>query len=147
MHGERLLPELIKNRLLNKLSWGSEPHVLHLLHSYAPGLRDHAAVEKAAIRVERISAPILLLSGNDDQMWPGTEMAEALMRRRTEAGRSEDRHRSFADCGHFIRPPITPTTVTSTEGVELGGTPEGCARASAEGWRETLVFLGERLRT
>lgn len=71
-------------------------------------------------------------------------MAEALVHRR--AGRSGDRYLCFADAGHIIRPPITPTTITWTEGLYSGGTPEGCARASEESWTGLLRFLDERLR-
>jgi pimeloyl-ACP methyl ester carboxylesterase len=145
MHGERLVPELIKNQLLKKLSRHPRPSALHLRSAYATGLRDNEAAEKAAIRAERIDAPILFLSSDDDQMWPGSEMAAALMRRRARAGRSEDRHRSFADAGHIIRPPITPTAITWTEGLYSGGTPEGCASANTEAWSEILQFLDEHL--
>jgi len=146
MHGERLVPELIENALLKRLSRHPRPSALHLRSAYSAGLRDHAAVEKAEIRVERVEAPILFVSGNDDQMWPSTEMVAALLRRRAEARRSDDHHRSFAEAGHIIRPPITPTTITWTEDLYSGGTPEGNARASVEAWRETLRFLDEHLR-
>jgi dienelactone hydrolase len=87
IHGERLLPELIKNALLKGLSRHPRPSALHLRSACSTGLRNRAAAARAAIRAERIGAPILLLSGEDDQRWPGTEMAAALMRRRAEAGR------------------------------------------------------------
>src|SRR5215204_1735753 len=77
MHGERLIPELVKNALLKGLSRHPRPSALHLRSAYSTGLRDREAVEKAEIRVERIEAPILFVSGNDDQMWPATEMAYA----------------------------------------------------------------------
>src|SRR5215217_2178618 len=95
MHGERLVPELIENTLLKRLSQHPRPSALHLRPAYSAGLRDHTAVEKAEIRVERVEAPILFVSGDDDQMWPSTEMVAALLRRRAEARRSGDRHRRF----------------------------------------------------
>ena len=73
-------------------------------------------------------------------------MAAALMRRRAQARRSGDRHLSFVEAGHIIRPPFMPTTVTWTEGMYSGGTPEGSARASVEAWARILRFLGEHLR-
>lgn len=146
MHGERLIPELIKNALLKGLSRHPRPSALHLRSAYSAGLRDRAAVEKAEIRVERIEGPILFVSGNDDQMWPAAEMAAALMRRRAQARRSGDRHLSFVEAGHIIRPPFMPTTVTWTEGMYSGGTPEGSAKASVEAWAHILRFLGEHLR-
>jgi dienelactone hydrolase len=145
MHGERLVPQLIKDALLKGLSRHPRPSALHLRSAYSTGLHDRAAVEKAKIRVERIEAPILFVSGDDDEMWPGAEMAAALMRRRAQARRSDDRHLSFEGAGHIIRPPFTPTTITWTEGLYSGGTPEGNARASVEAWTEILRFLDEHL--
>jgi len=145
MHAERLVPELIKNALLKGLSRHPRPNALHLRSAYSTGLHDRAAAEKAEIRVGRIEAPILFVSGNDDQMWPAAEMAAALKRRRAQPRRSGDRYLSFADAGHIIRPPFTPTTITWTEGMYSGGTPEGNAKASVEAWANILRFLDEHL--
>lgn len=145
MHAERLVPELIKNALLKGLSRHPRPSALHLRSVYSAGLRDRATVEKAEIRVERIEAPILFVNGTDDEMWPAAEMVAALMRRRAQARRSGDQHLSFADAGHIIRPPFMPTTVTWTEDLYSGGTPEGNVRASVQGWKEILRFLDEHL--
>jgi len=145
IRGERLIPELIKGALLKRLSRHPRPSALRLRPAYSAGLHDRAAVEKAEIRVERIEAPILFVSGDDDQMWPASEMTAALVRRRARARRSGDRHLSFAEAGHIIRPPLVPTTVTWTEGLYSGGTPEGSAGASVGAWREILRFLDDYL--
>src|SRR4029450_6663209 len=39
-------------------------------------LADRAAVERATIPVERINGPVLLLSGEDDQLWPLPVLAD-----------------------------------------------------------------------
>jgi dienelactone hydrolase len=145
MHAERLVPELIKNALLKGLSRYPRPSALHLRSAFSAGLRDRAAAGKAEIRVERIEAPILFVSGNDDQMWPAAEMTTALKRRRAQPSRLGDQHLNFADAGHIIRPPFTPTTITWTEGMYSGGTPEGNAKASVEAWANILRFLDEHL--
>lgn len=44
-------------------------------------LEDAEAVERAAIEVEKINGPILILSGTDDEQWPATEMSDKLMAR------------------------------------------------------------------
>jgi pimeloyl-ACP methyl ester carboxylesterase len=41
-------------------------------------IKDQAAVEKAAIAVERINGPILLVSARRDELWPSMEMSEAI---------------------------------------------------------------------
>lgn len=147
MHGERLVPELIKNTLLKGLSRHPRPNALHLRSAYSAGLRDRSAAEKAEIRAERIEAPILFVSGSDDQVWPAAEMAAALMRRRAQARRSGDQQLNLAEAGHIIRPPFVPSTVTWTEDLYSGGTPEGSAKASVKAWAEILRFLGQHLGT
>ena len=68
-------------------------------------------------------------------------MVETMIERREQAGIHGDRHLRFEAAGHIIRPPTTPTTVTWTEGLYSGGTPEGCAKAQAAAWPEILAFL------
>ena len=41
-------------------------------------LKDKPAVEKAAIAVERINGPILLISAKRDEYWPSTEMSDQI---------------------------------------------------------------------
>ena len=47
-------------------------------------VKDKAAVEKAAIAVERINGPILLVSARHDELWPSMEMSEAVGQRLAE---------------------------------------------------------------
>lgn len=51
-----------------------------MLPAYAPLLRKADEVGRAAITVEKIGCPLLVYSGEDDQMWPGTPMAETSCR-------------------------------------------------------------------
>ena len=44
-------------------------------------LKDSVAVENAAIKVEAINGPILLMSATKDEMWPSTEMSDQLITR------------------------------------------------------------------
>jgi len=44
-------------------------------------IKDKAAVERAAIAVERINGPILLVSAKHDELWPSMEMSEAIGQR------------------------------------------------------------------
>jgi pimeloyl-ACP methyl ester carboxylesterase len=43
--------------------------------------KDEAAVERAAIAVERINGPILLISATRDELWPSAEMSEEIVQR------------------------------------------------------------------
>ena len=104
--------------------------------AYAASLGRHPA--EAEIAAERIDAPLLLLAGEDDQVWPSVDMATLLLDRRA---RAEDRLLAFPDAGHLLQPPLTPTTVSADDVVVSGGTPAGNARAQAEGWHAILDFL------
>src|SRR3546814_6157914 len=44
-------------------------------------MRDTAAMERAAIAVEKIGGPILFVSATRDEAWPSKEMSDAMMQR------------------------------------------------------------------
>jgi dienelactone hydrolase len=142
MRGERLLPQMMSHALFDRFHRHPRPKALHLLAAYAAGLAERKAGDPAALAVEQIRCPLLLLSGQDDQMWPSVTMANSIMARRD---RTDDRHLSFPDAGHFFRAPFTPTTVPWNESLFSGGTAVGNARAQAEGWQAILNFLNDRL--
>ncbi|HEX5546792.1 MAG TPA: acyl-CoA thioester hydrolase/BAAT C-terminal domain-containing protein [Ktedonobacterales bacterium] len=119
---------------------------------YLHNLEDEAALGSATIAVERIAGPVLLISGEDDQMWPSTLMAERIMRRLAEHHFTWPyRHLRYPDAGHLLSPPWQPTTVNSrrhpTVGATFayGGTPAGQAHANADSWRKVLEWLGAHM--
>lgn len=116
---------------------------------YLYNLEDKATLEPATIAVERIAGPVLLISGEDDQMWPSALMAERIMRRLAEHRFTwPHRHLRFSNAGHLIGPPWQPTTGNirrhPTVGLTFayGGTPLDMARANADSWEHTLEWLG-----
>jgi dienelactone hydrolase len=118
---------------------------------YLYNLEDEAALGPATIAVERIAGPVLLISGEDDQMWPSTLMAERIMRRLAEHHFAWPyRHLRYPDAGHLIGSPWQPTTVNTrrhpTAGATFayGGTPTGQAHANADSWNTVLEWLGAR---
>jgi hypothetical protein len=114
--------------------------------AYEPSLRDEGAVARATIPVERFDGALLLVSGDADEMWPATEMARAVAeRRRAHGSGGADEHLRFPDAGHFMRPPITPTTVPWSADLVSGGTPQGNAQAQAAAWAGRLAFLAKHL--
>jgi dienelactone hydrolase len=146
-HGEPLpvAPDRVPPELDAELS-AREP--LSAAAWYRYNLEDEAPLAEATIPVERIAGPVLLISGEDDQMWPSSLMAERIMRRLAAHNFSWPfRHLSYPDAGHLIGPPWRPTTVNirrhPTEGVTFayGGTPRGMARANRASWAETRLFL------
>lgn len=69
------------------MRWAAVPAVLgrDLQGAFSTMLEDEEAVAAAEIPVERINGPVLLLSATEDEMWPSTEMSEAMMRRLRDA--------------------------------------------------------------
>lgn len=115
---------------------------------YLALLRDANAVERCTIPVEKIQGPVLLVSGEDDQIWPSSVMAEIAIRRlRQNAHAFPFRHLSYQGAGHGIYVPYSPTTqnvfVHPVDGTQysLGGTPVADAEAGADAWRHVLAFL------
>lgn len=111
-------------------------------------LRNEEAVRVAEIPVERTLCPILLVSGEEDAMWPSTLMAEKIERRMADHGlASHVRHLRYADAGHrCASAPGLPSPVVISHPVDhqlvaFGGSPWGNAAAQADSWSKTIEFL------
>lgn len=122
------------------------------LPAHLEAFKDHEAFRRASLPVEKIDAPILLLAGNDDQVWPSGQMTELLYRaRRTSRGHEGDQKLVYEKVGHIIRFPYLPVSVNRWldpelgAGLVLGGTPEASLHADASCWAKTLEFLGAHL--
>ena len=114
---------------------------------YISGLNNKEAVEKAAIPVERINGPVLLISGKDDQLWPSPAMADmAMARLKKHKHKYRYEHLSYESAGHAIGSRYWPTTRSMGGGrLTLGGTPAANAKAQADSWPRVLRFLKSAL--
>jgi len=106
----------------------------------------------AEIPVERCGGPVLLLSAEDDAMWPSTTLAEIAVQRARRYGASHAiRHIRYPDAGHtFGTPAGLPVTRRSVHPVRggtyaYGGSLTGNAHASVESWGQILDFLRSSL--
>lgn len=65
------------------MPWRATPELLtgDLRGAFEKMMEDHDAMRDAAIAVERIQGPLLLVSATRDEMWPSREMANMLMQR------------------------------------------------------------------
>jgi len=110
-------------------------------------------VRQATIPVERINGAVLLISGEDDQMWPSTRMADISMARLREHNFAHPYdHLSYPGAGHaFSSAPYSPQTMIEwrhpVDGVlyAFGGNPESNAHATVDSWRRVKHFLREHL--
>ena len=120
---------------------------------FRAGLRNSKAVAKAAIPVEQIHGPIMLISTGDDHLWPAEEMSEAIVSRLKKQGfvhRIEHLH--YANAGHMLRYPYLPTTARDSRNPHLrnarysfGGTAPADAEAQADSWPRAIAFLKSSL--
>jgi dienelactone hydrolase len=117
-------------------------------------LRDRAAIERAEISVEHCQGPILV-SGDDDQMWPSTTFAENILQRLAAMGGDITcDHLHYPNAGHvFANPPgtVTPLNVAAHPltgaSYAFGGTPAGNAAAQGDSWPRIINFLNTHLPT
>lgn len=106
------------------------------VHARSRAKAEAAMVAASRIRVERIRAPVLLIGGGKDQVWPSAPMTEAVkqrMGRRAEA-------LVFPDGSHNIC-----GTGAATQR-EDGEDSAADAIASGTAFRRTIAFLREKLR-
>jgi dienelactone hydrolase len=108
----------------------------------------------AEIPVERCGGPVLMLSAEDDAMWPSVAMSEIAAARAERHGiRHSVRHLRYPDAGHTCTVPAGfPVPLAAVHPVTggryaYGGTTVGNAHASASSWHETIEFLRTSLRS
>ncbi|NOY61526.1 MAG: hypothetical protein GXO75_21655 [Calditrichaeota bacterium] len=104
------------------------------------------------IPVEKINGAVLMISGEDDQVWPSTQLANIAMDRLKALGFEKPyTHLHYRGAGHTILPPYFPTTVTSEKHpvdgafLALGGQPAADYRAGVGSWNKELDFLKRHL--
>jgi dienelactone hydrolase len=111
--------------------------------------RDPSAARNAAIEVERIRGPILMVSGQDDGVWRSREMAAAAVTRLKQAHFPyEVQHLEYRGAGHAAgRPEIQPAWhgivphPVSGRPMRLGGTARGDAQSTLDATPRVLAFL------
>lgn len=111
---------------------------------YREGLRTVARHPEAVIPVERIAAPVLLVCGEADTLWPSCPMARAAAARGLSAGK-QVAVLAYPDAGHAVFG--LPLADDDTSGLDgLGGTNAGNNAARKDGWPKVLAFLHAALR-
>ena len=104
-----------------------------------------AAAVAARIPVERIKAPLMVIGGQEDQVWASGMMAQNIAERRAEA-KLETVALIYTDAGHALGGTgFNPTTAFNSGPSKMGGTPEGNARAQADAWLKMITFLKRTL--
>ncbi|CAN1546897.1 COG0412 Dienelactone hydrolase and related enzymes [Sphingomonadaceae bacterium] len=114
---------------------------------YGPSLAEAAKHPEAAIPVEQIAGPVLLLCGEDDKLWPSCPMARAVKARRDGmTGGLATTLLAYPDAGHFgVGPQLPEGRDVPTMITMFGGSKEGNVAARADGWPRTIAFLKQAL--
>lgn len=111
---------------------------------YEEGLEKQKDHPEAAIEVEKIRAPILLVCGKADSLWPACPMARQLRDRASERGGAPVRVLAYDGAGHrSFGPPVAPDHQSLRR---WGGTSEANNAARVDGWPKVIDFLREHLR-
>ena len=126
---------------------------IRLTPYFLKGMEDEIAVEKATIPVEKINGPVLLISGQDDQMWPSSFFCKLVIDRLDKHNHLYPyKHLNYKGAGHMIGPDFMPKTFTIMRHpvkdtlYELGGNAKDYAFASSDSWSKTMRFLGQKLK-
>ncbi len=135
---QRLMPLARRRAIAERFPRHPAVRALLLRPAYETALKEAGPGSAAEIAVENVDCPLLSIAGEDDEVWPGAEMARRIALRRSNP---EDRLLIFPHAGHRFGVPYTPTTVPWSDSVFLGGTAAGTALAQAESWAEVLAFL------
>ena len=119
---------------------------------YADAVAEKATRERGRIQVEKISSPVFMFSGLDDQIFPASAFSELVAQRRKIQGCPYPTyHRTFEGVGHDLGPavglPTLPTTERTVAHLDtgfrllLGGKMGRQARARRECWDSLLKIL------
>ncbi|MFC4617709.1 acyl-CoA thioester hydrolase/BAAT C-terminal domain-containing protein [Camelliibacillus cellulosilyticus] len=120
---------------------------------YRDWYRVHAdgADPQAMIPVEQSQAAILVVSGQDDKLWPSDRFGEQVVHRlsRSKYPYRFD-HLTFKHAGHAIGYPGMPTTESTavpygTGFLATGGSPQANYEAQKKAWEHIILFLKESL--
>ena len=125
---------------------GSPDGEIHIRRPHDRGRAAHPAEAVAArIPVERYAGPLLLIAGQDDQLWNAGMMAHNIAERRAEA-KLETVAWIYSDAGHYLNGDgWSPTTHFNLGQEKSGGTPAGNARARIDARIRMVDFLRRTL--
>lgn len=121
---------------------------------YLKELSDKKSVERATIPVEKIQGSILLISGDEDELWPSTIYAEMIMNQlKLQHYSYPYKHLRYKGAGHIIGLPYSfpylPPTTPPSGGPALlafGGHFHEKALADSDSWIQTLACLNASLK-
>lgn len=151
--GSPLLPFAPFSSKLPDTDGQSPETAIALSPSFLGGMEENPeAFQQAMIHVENISCPLLIISAENDLMWPSFEFCELLTHRLSEmASPIRVKHITNPKAGHIITVPYYPTTNAicyhkhALFWFDMGGEPKAQALACQRFWEETIQFFKENI--
>lgn len=135
---------------MNKIE-GNNSNKLETLGYWKRGLAKADFATQAAIRVENINGPILLLSGMDDKVWPSSQMADMIEQRLVDFNFAHSfQNIKYEETGHLISSnPERNSDIRSGKisiggkeyEFEYGGTLEGDKKAKLDAKMRLIDFV------
>lgn len=128
------------------LPYGAFDYRTGVYSLYANGLEAVGDHPEAVIAVEKTDAPMLLVCGGADALWPSCPMAEAIKERADAAGHAVTLL-AYPEAGHGAggRPADTLDPATKDDTLDWGGTPATNNAAKADSWPRIVAFLKHEL--
>jgi dienelactone hydrolase len=118
-----------------------------LFARYNEALPDLPAHPGAVIPVERLGAPVMLICGEADSLWPSCPMSDQIAARLRQSGKPAPLILRYPNAGHEVFGlPIAPSDPHYAHLGSLGGTPAGIAAAHADAWPRVVEFLRQNLK-
>ncbi|MES2345758.1 MAG: acyl-CoA thioesterase/bile acid-CoA:amino acid N-acyltransferase family protein [Chlamydiota bacterium] len=152
LNGKPMNPYPILPRTQLPTLLGKDPkHPLEIAPLIAKAMEKNPSFERASIPVEKIRCPLLLISGDDDKVWPALLFASQIKQRLEEKNsKIFIKHYHYLKAGHQIGLPFIPNSTlyyhpSSQLWFSTGGTPQDNAKASRDSWEKTLVFFQNKL--
>lgn len=127
-------------------------HPATMRQTFLEGMNQKELYETAAIPVEKIRCPILIISGGDDQLWPSDIFATQILDRLKKNNSSiVCHHLHYPSAGHGITVPNLPISGPTyfhpvvKLWLSLGGSRAHDAQASRDSWKKIVDFFRESL--
>ena len=119
----------------------------NIFGAYDNGLKALGEHADAVIPVERIGAPIMLVCGRADALWPSCPMAEQIVARlQAHHFAHPVQMLAYADAGHAVfGPPVDPANPAFPTLGSVGGSPAGNNAARQDDWPRAVAFLHKAL--
>jgi hypothetical protein len=132
----------LSGKPLEHLPYGGFKFATGIRSRYDSGLEQLARHPGAIIPIERARAPVLLICGEADALWPACPMARQVAARASRLSGPKVKVLAYEDAGHAVfGTPVPGDDPRHDRLGKTGGSPDGNAAARNDGWPQVVAFL------